>query len=203
LASFCGGKTEFKPIVMLSAALGAIWVPHIVVPYAHLISWLLGGLGSLVLSGYSLFILYHGLIQVLAIKESIAKKIIIVFAVIIAMVTIISIGIGLINNPSMFQLFARRQDSGIADAAEKYERAIKEQQALVDSSSKTSSESTEEQSPMPEQVSQSLSDANRAVEISEEYQKAVEAGDQKKVEALSKEMEEIKTKMQEMNQVSK
>ncbi len=91
VSAICGGSTDFEANVRVSASLMVLSPVSALLSFATGINLWLGGIVSLCVSLYGIYLLYHALINALQAKEGSAKVISIILAAFIAIVMLSSL----------------------------------------------------------------------------------------------------------------
>ncbi|MEN8201663.1 MAG: Yip1 family protein [Bacteroidota bacterium] len=81
ISAICGGNTDYEANVRVAASLMAVYPINAFLAFFYGISFTLGGLVSLAVSLYSIYMLYHAAIEALKGKESTVKIVAIVLVV--------------------------------------------------------------------------------------------------------------------------
>jgi hypothetical protein len=91
VSAICGGNTNFEANVRVTAALMVLSPVNALFSFASGINLWLGGIISLAISLYGLYLLYHALVGALKAKEGTAKVITIVLAALVGLMLISSL----------------------------------------------------------------------------------------------------------------
>jgi hypothetical protein len=92
VSAICKGSTDYEANARLTAALMAIMPISALFGFLDKLSPVAGTIVSLAISLYSLYMLYHGLIEALKAKPGTVKIVMIVLAAIVALIMLLGIG---------------------------------------------------------------------------------------------------------------